>query len=368
MKILCVSTHCNIGGIPHYILTLARALAGCGVETVVATAGGELEGAFADAGIRHIRIPIGTKFEFGPKVIRSAFRLRAIIAEEKPAVIHAHTRVSQVAASLASRMTGVPVVTTCHGYFRKRLRAVVDTWGVKVVAISDAVREHLITDLGVAAGRIALIYSGIDAARFSRDLSPADLRAAKAAVGLGDAPVIGSIGRLSPVKGHIHLIEALAGVLRQRSAVRGLVIGDGSERPALEARASALGIRDAIVFIDSCVDTARYLALMDVFVFPSVKEGLGIALLEALAAGRACVASRIGGIGDIVSDGVNGILVPVGDAAAIGNAVVRLVDDERLRRAMGERGRELVKRRFSIDRMAGEMKALYAEIAKGAAR
>lgn len=364
MRVLQVTTHVSIGGITGYIYSLSKALEAKGAGVVVASSGGDMEPAFARCGIPHRRLDIRTKFEFAPKVLRSAFAIARIVRDDRIDIIHAHTRVSQVAAALASRMTGVPYVTTCHGYFKKRLRGVVDTWGAKVIAISAAVQAHLRDDLGVDASRIALVYSGVDAKRFSKDYSAKEIAAAKKELGLGGGPVAGTIGRLSPVKGQKYFIEALAQVIAKLPDAQGLVVGTGEEEASLRKIAASLGIRDRVRFVESCPDTHAYLSVMDVFVFPSVQEGLGIALLEALAAGRACVASRIGGIEDIVADGSNGILAGVGDSKAIAEAIVSLCSDEAKRRSMGDKGRALVKEKFTVEAMADGVMKVYRDVVK----
>ncbi|MDO8525812.1 MAG: glycosyltransferase, partial [Candidatus Omnitrophota bacterium] len=173
MKVLQVTTHVNIGGIANYILNLSGALKAGGIDVVVASGGGNLEYEFQARKIPHKYLNIKTKFEFAPRVIISAFRLARFIKNESVDIIHAHSRVSQVTALLASRLTGVPYVTTCHGYFKLRSRRAFDTWGGMVIAISDAVREHLKTDLGVNEGRIRLIYSGVDIDKFTQCYSDA---------------------------------------------------------------------------------------------------------------------------------------------------------------------------------------------------
>ena len=362
MKILHITTHFNIGGISNYILTLSKAMKAAGAEVMVASSGGDLESALAKGGIRHIKVGIKTKFEFNPKVFIWALILARTVRDEKVDIIHAHSRVSQVAGALVAKMTGVPYVTTCHGYFKKRLRGIVDTWGEKVIAISDAVKTHLEADLGVREERIALIYSGVDINRFARDYFPDEIAMMKKALGLKDGPVIGTIGRLSAIKGQKYFIEAMKDIVAKRPDAQALILGSGEEEAALKKMTKSLGIEGSVHFFSSCPDTHQFLSVMDVFVFPSIKEGLGIALLEALASRRPCVASRIGGIENIIDNGSNGLLVPVGDTGAISEEVVRLLEDEPLRKKMGELAKALVRDRFSLDVMAGKVMELYKRV------
>ncbi|MCX5678400.1 MAG: glycosyltransferase family 4 protein [Candidatus Omnitrophica bacterium] len=364
MKVLQVTTHFNIGGISGYILALSRALEAKGIEVIVASSGGDLESGLAECRIPHHRLGIRTKFEFGPKTILSGFKIAGIVRDEKIDIIHAHTRVSQVAASLASMITGVPYITTCHGYFKKRARGFLDTWGLKVIAISDAVRKHLKDDLGVAESRIALIYSGVDEGRFSPRLSQGEIDMVKRAAGLREGPVIGTIGRLSSVKGQRFFIMAMKDIIAERPDAQALIIGNGPEEAVLKALAGSLGIDGSVKFIESCTGTYKYLSIMDLFVFPSIKEGLGIALLEAMASGRACIASRTGGIEDIITDGFDGLLVDVGDSSGIASAVIRLLKDDVLRKKLGEEALALVRSKFTLDSMADKVSKLYKETVK----
>ncbi|MDP2912863.1 MAG: glycosyltransferase family 4 protein [Candidatus Omnitrophota bacterium] len=362
MRVLQVTTHMDMGGIANYIITLSESLNDKGAFCVVASSGGELEGEMEKRGILHRKLNIRTKSELAPKVLWSIFKLVGIVRDEGIDVIHAHTRVSQVAAFFASRITGVPYVTTCHGFFKKRMRKVFDTWGSKAIAISDAVALHLRDDLGVRDCRIALIYNGVDCGRFAKEYSAAEINEIKRRLGLEGQSVIGTIGRLSPVKGQKYLIEALASLVSMRRDVRLLIAGDGPEESALKELVKSLGLESIVRFAGSIIDTRGLLAIMDVFVFPSVKEGLGMALLEALASGKACVASNVGGIGNVIENGSNGILVPIGDSAAIAGAVSRLLDNPELRRKMGDSGRAVVREKFSLDSMTDKMIGVYKEV------
>ncbi len=362
MKILQVTTHINIGGIANYILNLSESLKAKGYDVIIASSGGNLEGEFRALKIPHRRLNIDTKFEFSPKVIISAFRLADIIRKEKIDIIHAHTRVSQVCVFFASRMTGVPYVTTCHGYFKLRARKIFDTWGRRVIAISAAVKDHLKHDLGVGSDRISLIYSGVDIDKFSRYYSDSEKDEIKSDLGLKTGPVIGTIGRLSQVKGQRYLVQAMPYILERAADAQCIIVGSGEEAFALENLANALNVKNAVCFIPSNIDTAKFLSIMDVFVFPSVKEGLGMALLEAMAAGKACVASDIGGIRDIIQNDSCGMRVPVGDIKAIANSVIALLGDKNPAKQMGSNARRFVAEQFSLDAMRANVIQLYKEV------
>ena len=352
----------NIGGIANYILSLSGAFRDKGAEVLIASSGGNLEDELKKIGITNKHLDIKTKFEFSPKVLKSAFILSKIIRDAKVDIVHAHTRVSQVSALLASRMTKVPLVTTCHGFFKKRSRGVFDTWGVKVIAISDAVKSHLIDDLGLKKERIEVIYSGIDAGRFLNDYPEEDKDRIKKELALKDGPVIGTIGRLSPVKGQKFLIHALKEIISKQPDVQALIIGDGPEEGVLRNLAKSLEIADSVHFFASSLDTHKFLSVMDVFIFPSIKEGLGMALLEAMASGKACVASDIGGIGNIMKSGANGVLVEVGDTTGISDAILILLQDAELRERIGQNARALVKEKFSLLRWADEVMRFYERV------
>jgi len=365
MKILHVNTHVNIGGIGQYIVSLTKVLRRKGVECFVASSGGDLRAELIRSDIRHIHLDIDTKFEFGPKVFCAASSLAQVIKDEKIDLLHAHTRVSQVVSSLASQSAAIKYITTCHGYFKPRLsRRLFDTWGEKVVAISDAVSKHLKNDFKVKAKRIEVIYNGVDVNRFSKIYSADEISRAKRSLGLhSKCKVVGTMGRLSSVKGQKFLIEAMKEVRSKTSDVQCLIIGSGPEEAALKSQAKSLGVEDRVVFTGAAyMDIALYLSCMDVFVLPSIKEGLGLALLEAMSSGRPCIASATGGICDIVKDGINGILTPVADTPAIASAILKILSNSALAEDIATHARDFVKNKFSIDVMADKMIDLYERV------
>lgn len=367
MRVLHVNTHMNIGGIGQYILSLCGAIRHKGVDCIVASSGGDLEKELEKSAIEHKYIDIKTKFEFGPKVFKAISSLVNIIRKEKIDIVHAHTRVSQVVSFIASRETGIHYVSTCHGFFKPRLsRRLFDTWGERIVAISAPVKAHLERDFAVDPGRIELIHNGVDISRFSKTYSEDEVAKIKKSAGFKEGPVIGTMGRLSPVKGQVFLIEAMKYVVSEINSAQCMIMGSGSEETALRDLAKSLGFEDRIKFTGPVYeDVPSYLACMDIFVLPSIKEGLGLALVEAMAAARPCVASDIGGITDIIKNGVNGILAPVANSRAIGNAVSMLLNDKVLCSSLGQKGKEFVKENFSIDLMAEKMNKLYRGVMNG---
>ncbi len=360
MKVLLVTTHLNYGGITNYILTLARSLRKKGVDVLVASSGGEVEAEFAKDGIGHKRVDIGTKFEFSPRVFLAVRTLAKLIRDEKITLVHGHTRVSQVASSFAARTTKIPYVSTCHGFFRPRLgRKLFGFWGERVIAISEGVREHLVEDLKVDPRKIELVYNGVELDKFSRSYSENDLRDFKSCLGMKDASIIGTIGRLSPVKGHKFFIEAFKAISLKRGGLRGLIVGDGPEENSLKRLVKDMGLEGSFSFLRSTCDTGKLLAIMDIFVFPSLKEGLGLSLLEAMAAGRACVASDVGGIKDIIRDYNTGLLVKPESPMKLETAIVELLENDDLRKDLGENARDLVTKSFSLDTMTEEILDVY---------
>jgi glycosyltransferase involved in cell wall biosynthesis len=280
-------------------------------------------------------------------------------------VIHANTRVTQVLAALLSLRTGIPYVTTCHGYFKPRFfRRLWPCWGRRVVAISEPVLRHLTQDFGVPAQRIVLIRHGIDMKRFT-EKSPQEKAALRRFWSIPEGKkVVGHIGRLSVVKGQVYFLEAACRLLERRRDIFFLLIGDGPERPALVAFIERCGLAPHIRLVPSTKDTSLALSLIDVFVMPSLEEGLGLSVLEAQAQGVPVAASKVGGLCDIIQDGITGRLVAPRDSSALAEAVAALLDDVAASQRMCEEAQRQVRSAFSEEQMAEATRALHASFAR----
>lgn len=364
MKILLITTHLKFGGITSYIISLAKGLSKKGHKVFVASSGGYFVKKLKTDNIAHITIPISTKSELSPKVLFSSIRLLNFARRESIDVIHAQTRVTQVLAFLVSKILRIPYITTCHGFFKKRIgRRLFGAWGRKTVAISEAVREHLVNDFRVKKSDIELIYNGIELKKF-KNYSESEKEAIKRELNLKQGPIIGVIARVSPVKGHKYLIEAMRKVIEKVSDARLLIIGDGPAKDEVVSLVERLKIKENIYFFGSVLDAAKFLSIMDVFVMPSLQEGLGLSAIEALAMKKAVVASDVGGVYTIIKNNATGVLVPPRDSEVLAKAIVDLLGDEQLRVRLGSQGRKLVEDKFSLDMMIEKIERLYISAIK----
>lgn len=365
MRVLLLTTHLNIGGIGTYTVSLAKALKAKGADVFVGSSGGVLVPELAQAGVSHIKLNIQTKSGLSPKVFKAIFEVAGIARRLKIDIIHSQTRVTQIAGLLASKLSGAGFITTCHGFFRRNIgRRLLPAWGERVVAISDAVKMGLIEDFRVEEKRVSLIHNGIDAKKFLKDFSEKEKDDLKDRFGIRrDHSVIGTIARFTPDKGHDVLLYALYKILQEKPNVQLLLVGDGKERAKIVDIAQRLGLSEKVIFVKPQINTAAVLAVMDIFMFtPRRREGLGIVLLEAMASGKAVIATKVGGIPNVVKDGVNGFLVEPSRPELLVDPVLRLLRDKELYKKMSQAGREIVVQKFSIDGMVDRVYQMYEEV------
>ncbi len=358
MKILQLTTHLNRGGISSYLYNLSRALLKRGHLVFAASSGGRLVSEFEKAGIKHIALPINTKSELSPKLWRSAARLKKIIGQEKIQIIHTHTRVTHCVGWQLSRKTGVHHLVTAHGYYKVRWgRKIFPAWGEKAVAISPAVKEHLLNDFKLQEEKVEMVFTGVDLEKFSPGANEED-KILRRKFGLDNVLTAGMIGRISPEKGHRVFLKAIASL--NEPAVKFLLVGSGKKGD--ESILPFLNDK-RIIRIDY-LDSVRALKLIDIFVQPSLQEGLGISLLEAMACGKAVVASRIGGIPSVIDEGMDGLLVPPADSEGLAGAILKLVKDGNLRRCLGAAARRKVEAKFDVRKMAERIEKVYEKLLK----
>lgn len=271
-------------------------------------------------------------------------RLVRVLRAFRPHVVHTHLAKAGLLGRVAARVAGAPVVVhTFHGnvlrgYFRGPLTAafiglerLLARISSRIVAISPGQRREL-EELGIGRERIVEIPLGFDLAPFAT-AAPGSLRAE-----VGSGPLVGIVARLVPIKAVDVFLRAARRVSEARPNVRFVVVGDGDLREDLEVLARTLGIAESVRFLGWRADLPSIYADLDVLVLTSQNEGTPVSIIEALAAGRAVVATEVGGVGDVLGACERGLLVPRGDADAVAGAIVRLLDDAELRARLGAAG------------------------------
>jgi glycosyltransferase involved in cell wall biosynthesis len=296
-------------------------------------------------------------------------RLARLLREENVDVVHAH-QYAPFFYALAARVPGLgrPILFTEHGRhqpdFPRPKRMLVNRMLLsrrdRVVGVGAAVRQALIANEGIPAGRVAVLYNGIDVEAFAA--SP-DQAAARREMGAGPGElVILQVARFDYLKDHATAVRTFANVVSRIPQARLVLVGDGPERPGIEALVRELNLADRIRFLGTRIDVDRLLHGADLFMLTSVSEGIPLTVIEAMAAGLPVVATDVGGLREVVADGVTGLLAPAGDAAAVAECVLQLADAPELRRAMGAAGRERAKDHFDEPRMAAEYGQIYREL------
>jgi len=356
------------GGSEISVLRLVGALDTTRYLVRVACLRGEpvLAAEFRSAGVEVVRFGMRGKFDPG-----CLLRLRRYVARERIDIVHTHMDLADFYGALAGRLGGARcVVATKHApdEFRTRrtwkrypfllLERLAYEMDDAVIVVSEGLRVFFETVERLPRRKMIVIGHGVDATA-----RPATREEARRSLGLPQqGPLIGAVGRLSPEKGQNVLLQALPSVLAAFPQAACVLAGEGPARAALEAEARRLGIGDRVVFLGLRRDVPMVLAALDLFVQPSIYEGFGLSLLEAMAAGLPVVASRVGGIPELIEDGRTGLLVPPQDPMALAGAVVRLLGDSEGARRLGEAAASRSRERFSLGRVADRVDALYRNI------
>ncbi|HZP65768.1 MAG TPA: glycosyltransferase [Rudaea sp.] len=302
------------------------------------------------------RIPCRGRFDFA-----TVAALRRVIAENPRALLHVHDYKSALNAWLARGRSRVPIVATSHGQFSStaslqlyhRLELSLMRRFERVCIVSDAMRPKLL-DAGVRAERLVLIENGIDTRRFRPEVAPVP----RSALGIADGAVVfGAAMRLTEQKNPLGLVDAFARVAAELPHAVLVVAGDGPLRAETAARAEAHGVAGRVRLLGACDDLERIYATMDVFVLPSLYEGLPLALLEAMAAARQVVATRVGEVPAVLA-GTEAILVAPADIDALAGAMLRAAMHSPPAASLRERA----VKRYSVARMAKVYEEVYRDV------
>lgn len=298
---------------------------------------------------------------------QSVQALADLLAPFQPEIVHNHMYRAEVVGTKAALVLGEKgfkrpaIISTVHS---SRIRCAEDRKNLnrltplmdRLIVVSRAI-EQKISEEGRRGVPVSLIYNGVDLERYNHQQPCCTLHEDYSIP--EDAQIVGVIARLEAEKGHRTLLEAWPLVLAAQPRAWLLIVGEGSERDSLEAEAASLGISDRVVFTGRREDVPAVTAALDVSVLPSYREAQGLSVLEAMALGRPVVASRVGGIPEMIEDGVSGLLVPPNDREALASAIVRLLADHPFADMIAKRGHDLVHDRFCVELMVNSIEAIY---------
>ncbi len=363
MNVLQILPYLDVGGVERGTVDLARYLTLNGHKSVVVSGGGRLVRRLDEIGAWHYQLPVGRKSPV--TALLMVKRLSEIIRKENIDIVHARSRVPAIIGFIAAKITTKIFITTAHGYYNTHLASRAMSWGRFVIVASREMARHMIEDFGTPYDRIRLIPRGVNLDEFKfagRDSMTAKDRAPKKR-----DFVIGMISRITPLKGHTDFLRAVSMVARTTPAIKVLIVGEAPPskaryREELEMLTRRLGISNIVKFMGAREDIPDILSELDVLVLPTkTPEAFGRVIIEAQAAGVPVVASRIGGIVDIIRDGENGLLSFPEDPRSIANAVSRLIKDEKAASSIAVKAREDVEKKYSLASMCEKTLEVYRE-------
>ena len=374
VRVLQIVTRLAVRGVPHHVLNLAAGLDKSRYETVVLAGQSDPgEGSLLDdarsRGITVMELPLLQR-RIDPLVDARAFvAMYQLMRAGRYHLVHTHISKAGFIGRLAARCAGVPVVVhTYHGWVQElhdqnaagRLLLACEKLAARasdaVLAVSHSVVEDALKN-GIGTRPLySVVPNGIDLTRFPASGVPSHRSSAEG------KPVLGAIGSMTPEKGFEVLLDAMVEVKRRFPGVQLYAIGDGPLRVELEHRAQQLGLEETVRFLGRVEDVRPWLHAFDLVVQPSLREGQGLALLEAMAAGCPVIASRVGGIPEFIEDRETGMLITPGDSCALAAAICELAGDETRKKGLARAGRERVRSRYSLERMIRGVETVYERL------
>jgi len=376
LRLLWLIDSLAAGGAESLALAFARAVDPVHVRLVVACvrsiAGNPLEAPLRSTGVRVVNLEARSLRD-----ARAFLRLLRVLREERSELVHAHLAHACAWGSIASRIVRVPLVATLHVGPHEGPRLSRATWraaiserllatrATSILCVSEAVRAQHAARGRLPVERLVVAHNGVACEDFVLERAPA-AASLRAEMGLEPDAVIASlVAVLREGKGHDVLLEAAPAIVERAPRTRFLLAGDGPLRPALEAEIARRGLGDVVRLVGHREDIPRLLAGSDLLVLPSLHDAFPTVLMEAMAAGLPVVASNVGGIPEIVTDGTTGLLVPPGHPPALADALTALVSSPQRREAMGAAGRARARSLFSMEAWLSRLAGHYAQAIGG---
>ncbi|MBN1442365.1 MAG: glycosyltransferase family 4 protein [Planctomycetes bacterium] len=350
MRLLFVNDRLDYSSSTTYTRDLAASLIAQGDDVRICTTGGSLRRSFDRLGIETYR----AKFNFF-----SFRKLLEFLREFDPDLIHVQSYSSLPLGMKISRRLDRPFVLTVHRVPPARGLRLLPGGLRGVIAINELNREVLVNDQKLPKSLIRVIRRGVNVNRLRPDRS-------RGATETSDRiPVIGSVGTLSPEKGHPYLIEAARLVLDRGREAHFAIVGEGSEEARLRALVKKRQLQMHVTFSPHLTDPRQLYRLFDIVALPVLRSGVGVTALEAMAVGKPLVASAVGELLNLVQDGVTGLLVPEGNAEALADRLVELIDDVELQRSLASEARAWVEKNCALEPVVAATRGYYEEVLAG---
>jgi glycosyltransferase involved in cell wall biosynthesis len=284
-------------------------------------------------------------------------------------VVHTHGYFADIVGFLAAKRLGIPILSTCHGFIsndrKLKVYNFMDVQALRffnrVISVSEKIKDYLI-EKGVSPNRIVVIENAFGE-NSNQELSIENRKAKRALLKICNADfVLGYVGRLSEEKGINYILLASSMADKMGIPIKVLIIGEGPEKGKLEELAKRVGMQDKVIFAGFQSDVENWYPAMDVFVLPSLTEGTPMSLLEAMAQGIPCVASKVGGVPKVIDSGIDGILVLPGNAEEIKGAVSILYRNEELRSSLSKNAKSKMINKYNINEWIEKIESQYLEI------
>ena len=369
----------NVGGPAIHVILLTQYLKKYGYETtlvsgVEADHEGDMLHLARERDVTPIRIPELGRALNPVRDIFTLVKLCKLLRQIRPHIVHTHTAKAGTLGRIAAWLTGTPVIIhTFHGHvlsghyskwltgFYRIVERFLARHSTRIISVSGKCRQDLL-DLGIGDERKMLrIPLGLELERFPIDVEKHRGKL-RARLGLGDdAPLIAIVARLVPIKRHDIFLKAAAIVHKRFPEARFLIVGDGETRGRMEELARDLGVQEAVIWMGFVEDPAEIYADADISALTSDDEGLPVAVIESLSSGRAVVATRVGGVPELVEEGVSGYLAERGDAEDFARALALALEDIERTRKMGATAQQRILKEISISRLAADLDRLYRE-------
>ena len=371
IKVLHIIGGGEFGGAEQYLLTLARHMDRSEFELHTACLFSEpFASRIREEGFTAHVFPMRSKIDWKP-----IGNIASLIKTEGFRIVHTHgVRANLIGRLAARRSAPCHVITTVHSVlafdYSKRLDRLVNrisetcTRGIteKFIAVSKMLCQQLISE-GIPPDKIVTVYNGLEIEKYNPETSGLTVRQEFNIS--PDAVVAGIVARLHPVKGHPCLFQAMAEVVRKLPNLLLMVVGAGPDKTKLQELADRLGIGKNVIFTGFRKDIPEIISALDFLVLPSVCEGLGLSIMEGMAMKKPVLATRVGGIPEIITSGIDGLLVPPADVPALAAGIQQLAADREAAAKLGEAARKTIETRFTAETMARETARLYREIIRG---